>query len=610
MAMTMTTAAPPAPIAVEGEDTPARLLRRRCAQWAARPALRHKRKGIWRTTTWRGYGEAVEALAAAMMAAGIGRGDVVAILAENRPEWVEAEFAALSLGAIVGGIYPTAQADQVGAILAHSGARLLFVENEEQLDKALSARGRAPRLDRIVVMDLKGLRSLEDERTTALADFLAGGRAKAAELRGAIAREADAGGPDDIALLLYSGRRAAQPKAAAITNRNLMFQIRAIGRVFDLPAQAKSVSLLSLCHPIEHALTAQGQLGLGQIVHFPENAGTGLNDLAEVGPELVFAPPRLWETLQAGIERQAREAAPLGRAAYRLAIGASIRSVVGRLIRRLVLGRVRARLGMSHIRYALTGGAPVPDTVLRWSAALGIPLLEVYGTAETAGLCTSAVPGAAKPGFAGRRLDDGVELRTDASGEIWVRGPGVFLGYWPTAAEPHRRPDPDGWLATGDRGAIDGDGFLGWRGRIEDTLTLASGEAVAPHPIEAQLRGSAHIADCIVAGDGRPHLTCLVVLDPDAVAAFARAQQIPVSEVAALARHPAVRELIAAEIATAAAMLPAAERPRDFRILDHVPAADDEEMTALLTLDRRVVLQKYGALVGEMYAGRVRIAAD
>ncbi|HVV92497.1 MAG TPA: AMP-binding protein [Hyphomicrobiales bacterium] len=594
----MSVPAPPPTIVVDGEATPARLLARRAREWADRPALRHKRRGIWQTTTWRDYGEAVEMLAAAMAGAGIGRGSVVAVMAEGRPEWVEVAFAALTLGAVVAAIYPTTPADRLGAILAHCGAGILFVEDEEQLDKAIAARARAPRLQRIVVIDLKGLRNLDDESTTALADFLAQGRAAAASHGEAIRAERDAGRPDDIALLLYSGRGGARPKAAAVTNANLMFQIRAACGLLGAAPPASSVSLVSPCHPIEQALTVQAQLGLGQIVHFPENAATAMNDLCEVVPELVFAPPRVWESFRIGIERLAAEAAPLGRSVFRLAMAAGPASVPGRLLRRAVLGNVRARLGMGRVRYAFVGGGPVSEELRRWADQTGIPLLEVYGSAETAGLCTASVPGRAKPGTAGRRLD-GLELRTDGTGEIWVRGPGVFAGYWPMGVD---RTASSEWLAAGDLAEIDGDGFVAWRGRVEDTLTLATGETVSAHRIEARLRTCPHIGDGVVAGGGRHGLVGLVVLDAEAVTRFAQERQLPINDIASLARDPAVQALIASEIAAATNSLPAAQRLQRFRILDRVPAPGDEELTPMLTLDRRVMLQRYQGLIAEIDA--------
>jgi long-chain acyl-CoA synthetase len=265
-----------APAPMEGCDTPQKLWRVRCRQWSDLPALRHKKKGIWHTVTWAGYFEQARALALALQDRGLQAGQTVAILSENRPEWLYADMGAQALGLIGVGLYPTASAEQVAFILQDSGARVLMVENQEQLDKALAVRAQCPELEHIVVIDLEGLRGLSDPQVSSWQAFMQRGLdlAATAEAQARFEAAIDAGRPEQTAFLVYTSGTTGQPKGAMVANRNLVFQIASAPQYLDLQRGDRTLSFLPLCHIAERMGTVYNPLAIGPIVHFPENAGT------------------------------------------------------------------------------------------------------------------------------------------------------------------------------------------------------------------------------------------------------------------------------------------------------------------------------------------------
>jgi long-chain acyl-CoA synthetase len=595
--------------------TPARLFRDRCRDWSGSPALRRKEKGIWYTITWAEYYARVRAVGLALADLGCRRGDVVAILAENRPEWVYADLGAQCMGMIGCGIYSTSAPEQVEHVMGDSGARILFVENDEQLDKALAIRFRCRALRWIVVMDLKGLRNFSDPQILSFADLLARGETLAQTRADDFERAIDAGAPEDIAFLVYTSGTTGRPKGAMIANRNVMYQIAAAPGFLAITPQSKTLSFLPLCHIAERIGTIYNQLALGPIVHFPENSGTVFNDLREVAPHVIFGPPRFWEKLHAQIELFMQDAIPPARWLYRHAFaeGKSLASLrlAGRpagwfrrmrfrLLAAAVLSNVRTYLGLRDIRHALTGAAAVSPDLMIWFMAIGVDLLEAYGATETTGFCTMTPAGNVKLGSAGMRAP-GTELRIGAEDEILVRGPNVFAGYWNLAEKTAETIDSDGWLHTGDCGTLDADGYLTIKDRIKDIIITSGGKNITPSSIETVLKFSAYIADAVVIGEARKYLTCLIMIDEESVAKFAQDNEVPFTDFASLTRTAAVRELITAELERVNATLARVEQLKDFRVIQELLTAEDEELTPTMKLKRNVVARKYAALIDEMY---------
>ncbi|MEY4713463.1 MAG: hypothetical protein RIS88_2913 [Pseudomonadota bacterium] len=605
-----------APVDFLGETTPARVFRRRCQDWAQQPALRRKHRGLWQTVTWVQYYDHARAVALALRALGLQRGEGVCVLCENRPEWLYVDMAAQCLGLVGNGIYPTSSPGQAQHVLVDSGARVLFVENQEQLEKALAVRTQCPGLLRIVVIDRDGLRGFSDPSVEFFDDVLARGLALAKDAAQAQAFEQaiDAGRPDDVAFLVYTSGTTGQPKGAMILNRNVMFQLSVAPEYIGTVPGDRSVSFLPLCHIAERMGSVYNPLALGLIVHFPENAGTVFNDLREVAPHLVFAPPRFWEKMYSQVDLFMRDAIAPARWIYQAArhalapgIDARLRGQdaasagpLQRLLQWLALRNIRIFLGLQDIKTALTGAAPVPPDLVRWYLGTGIELREGFGMTETTGFATAVPRGQVRLGSAGVRAP-GTEVRLGADNEVLVRGPNVFGGYWNLPEQTREALDPEGWLHTGDCGEIDEQGHLSIRDRIKDILITSGGKNVTPSHIESLLKFSPYITDAVVIGDGRRYLTCLVMIDQEHVARYAQERQVPYADFASLTRAPEVVALVRAEIERINPQLARVEQIKDFRIIGELLTAEDEELTPTMKLKRKVIARKYAALIDTMY---------
>ncbi len=597
-----------------GHSTPARLFRQRCQEWAARPALRHKRRGLWQGATWQQYYARARAVGLQLEALGLRRGSVVCVLAENRPEWLYADMGAQCMGMVGNGIYPTSSPDQVLHILADSGAEALFVENQEQLEKALAVRERCPALRRIVVMEREGLRGFSDPGVMFFDDFLAAGEALAGSGAARFEAAIDAGASDDLAFLVYTSGTTGAPKGAMILNRNVVFQLHQATLYLDVEPGDQSLSFLPLCHIAERMSSVFNPLAVGLVVHFPESAGTVFNDLREVAPHVLFAPPRFWEKMYSQVDLFMRDAiAPArwvyGRARARgaAAVDAQLRgerserSMSDRWLQGLALRNIRRFLGLHNCKSALTGAAPVPPDLIRWFLGCGIELREAFGMTETTGFCTATPPGGIRLGWAGV-AGPGMEIRIGDENEILIRGPHVFGGYWNLADKTAEALDADGWLHTGDCGELDADGYLAIRDRIKDILITSGGKNITPSHIESLLKFSPYITDAVVIGDGRKYLTCLVMLDQEHVARHAQERQVPYTDFASLARAGEVVALIRAEIERINPQLARVEQVKDFRIIGELLTAEDEELTPTMKLKRKVIARKYAHLIDSMYA--------
>ncbi len=607
------TASPP--IEAYGFDTPQKLFRARCQQWADQPALRHKTKGIWSSTNWHQYFTSARAIGLGLHELGLRPGEAIAMLSENRPQWLFADMGAQCMGILSVGIYPTSSPEQVQYVLNDAGVRVLFVENQEQYDKVVAVRADCPTLEHIVITQHKGLRGLADPMVTQFGHFIDRGHALAQQHPERFEQAIDARAPDEIAFLVYTSGTTGAPKGAMMSNRNLVFQIGSVSQYLDLQPLDRTLSFLPLCHIAERMSTVYNPLAQGQIVHFPENAGTVFNDVREVAPHLIFGPPRFWEKLYSQVTLTMQDAIPAARRVYTqvLAEGAALaqarldgtpvtgwRATRYAWMQKLVLSNLRSFLGLQNIKTAMTGAAPVPPDLLRWYMAAGIDLLEAFGMTETCGFCTSMPPQRIKIGSAGV-CAKGTEIRLGADEEVLVRGPNVFAGYWNLPEKTAEAIDADGWLHTGDCGEIDAEGYLRIKDRIKDIIITSGGKNITPSNIENHIKFSPYISDAVVIGEGRHYLTCLVMIDQDNVAKFAQDRQVPYTDFASMTRAAEVIALIQAELEQVNGKLARVEQIKDFRIIAQLLSADDDELTPTMKLKRKVVASKYAELVATMY---------
>ncbi len=600
--------------------TPVALFWRRVAATPDLAALREKRHGLWRAIGWRDYGAEVRRVAHSLASLGLKRGDVSSALSENRPEWLFCDLGAQTIGAVGNGIYTTSAPNQVAYILQDSKSRIVFVEDEEQLDKILAVRASCPDLRHIVVYETEGLRGFSDPMVMTFAQFLERGAAHEASHPRFIEEEVARTKPDEIAILIYTSGTTGPPKAAMIRHDNIIAQIARAHVMTPLRDGDRTLSFLPLCHVAERMSAVFNPLVLGNTVHFAESADTLLEDLRAVQPDALFAPPRTWEKMHALVTLAIADATPLQKRAYegairlgqrveaardagaidkgnrRGALAAPLRAITAAL----VLGNLRRFLGLGRIRYGITGAAPVAPEIIAWFRALGIDLREAYGLTESCGLVTVNPLGRNRVGTVGPP-PTGIEVKLAESGEILVRGRNVFAGYLNKPAETAAAIDAAGWLHTGDVGTLDPDGYLHITDRLKDVMITAGGKNVTPSEIENQLKASPYIADAVVIGDQRPFLAALVMIDLENVARFAQDRRVPFTNYASLCAAEPVQGLVQREIEAVNARLARVESIRKFRLIDVLLTPEDEELTPTMKLKRKVVAQKYAALIEAMY---------
>ncbi len=575
--------------------------------------LRQKELGIWRSTTWREFGTIVREIALGLVALGFARGEVASILSNTRREWVYADFGVLTAAGISNGIYPTDAPAQVEYLLADSASVYVFVEDEEQLDKVLQVRQRLPRLRRIIVFDVEGLRHFKDPQVISLQALREIGRAYRPqdewERRIALVQ------PDDVAVLIYTSGTTGPPKGAMLTHHNVVYTVRGYNTIIAQDENDERIAFLPLCHVAERVGGAFFALYTGTRLNFVENPDTVPENMREIAPTVIVAVPRVWEKFYSGVTIALAEATRLQQLVYRWAIGVGYRvadrfvagqpipvqlKLLFRVARWLALGNVRRAIGIDRARLLITGAAPIAPDLVRWYLALGSHMCEVWGQTESCGASTATPPHRIKPGRIGPAAPF-CEVKVDARGELLIRGPVVFKGYLNQPEKTAETIDADGWLHTGDVGEMDAEGYFRITDRMRDIIITAGGKNITPSEIENELKFSPYITDAVVIGDRRPYLTALVMIDQDNVEKWAQDHGVPFSNYASLTRAPEVVELIRGEIDRVNRKFARAEQIKQFRLIDRRLTAEDEELTPTMKLKRALVQKKYGALIEQMY---------
>ncbi|MBN8205166.1 AMP-binding protein [Microbacterium esteraromaticum] len=620
----------PAPLTVDGGPDVSsetsylpRLLRAAAAAMPDRTALRVKQTGVWRDITWADYQRHVERLAYGFAALGVGAGDRVAIQSENRPEWLFSDVAAASLRAAIVGLYPTNPLAEVTYLLQDSGARVLVAEDQEQVDKALSAVDDCPGLEWIVSLDGRGLAGYEHPKLLSVDEVIARGERHRAE-HPLLLDEIDATrSPDDLATLIYTSGTTGPPKGAMLTARNVSFA----STILALPGGLLGASIgpddallsyLPLSHVVERGISTWANLRTHTVVHFAESIDTVSADLAEVQPTVLFGVPRIWEKIQAGVAIKMTGATRLKRGVY--AIGGRWSEVIAadriahggtftpraRMLYALgywpLYRPLRKRLGLLHVRHAISGAAPIAPDVLSFFLGLGIPLYEAYGMTENSAIATSNFAGRMIVGTVGEPHPH-TELRLDeTTGEVLTRHPGTFAGYWGRPEATAETVDADGWLHTGDVGEWVEGTHVRIVDRIKDIIVTAGGKNISPSEVENSFKASPYVKEAVVIGDRRPYLTALIGIEYDTVADWAARRKIEFTTYRDLSSKPEVVELIAGIIREANERFARVESVRKFRMLTKELDHEDGELTATQKLKRVAFAATVPHLIDDMYA--------
>jgi len=580
------------------------------------PALRVKRLGVWETTSWAHLQEKVEQLAGGLLQLGLEPGKVLAILGQNAPEWVIAEVAAQTVGAMPMGIYADAMPEEVGYFIEFSECAGIVLSDEEQLDKVL------PHLDKlkfVLVWEEAGMSKYWNEQVRPFSSVLELGQAE--KSRQAVQAAKAQVRPDTVALLAPTSGTTARSKLAMLTHSQLIAGAEAGRETISIRGGEWVFSYLPLPWIGEQMLTVVRSLTDGTVVHFPEDIITVREDVKEVQPDFYLAPARLWEDSAAIVRSRMEDADGLKKAVYRWGMGVLLEcaqrefrkepigfglNLARALAYPLVARPIRARMGLAACRIAATGGAPLGPEVFTFFRALGVDIRQVYGQSETAATSVAHLPGDTPPETVGKPLRN-TQVRIAEDGEIQVKGGQVFAGYFKNEAATKETFTEDGWFRTGDAGFFNENGHLVLLGRLKEVGALADGTRFAPQFLENRLKYSPYIREAVVIGHAKPFVTALIELDPENTQNWARKRGIVFSTYQSLTSNPQVYELIAQELRMACESLPEELKVRRFAILPKELHADDEEITRTRKVKRGTVESRYASLLTALYDGSKQV---
>ena len=578
--------------------------------------MREKKFGIWQSWSWQQTGEAVRQISMGLMADGFASGDCASILANTRLEWVLADMAVLSAGGVSNGIYPTDSVSQVQYLCQDSRTTVLFVEDEEQLDKALIARAQLPLLKRIVVIDTEGLTRYSDPMVVSLDALREQGRQYERTQPGLFERRRVSRQPEDLAILIYTSGTTGKPKGAMHSHAGMVYTMRGYSLYLAQDHRDERMLFLPLCHIAERIGGLYSCIYGGAILNFVENPDTVPENVREIAPTLFFAVPRVWEKFYSAVAIAIAEAGVFQQAIYRasLACGHAVAERVLQqqtvpvwlkccfhLARLACLNNVRRMMGIHRAKFLGTGAAPISPALVRWYLALGVPMLEVWGQTESGGASTFMPFDHIVPGSIGKACVYN-EVKVDPqTHELLVRGPNVFMGYLNQPEKTADTVDAEGWLHTGDVGSEDAQGFFKITDRMKDIIITAGGKNITPSEWENELKFSPYVTDAVVIGDKRPYLSVIIMIDLENVEKFAQDRDVPFSNYASLTRAPQVQSLIQAEIDKVNTKFARVEQIKQFRLLDTQLTAEDDELTPTMKLKRKFVENKYKDLIDSMY---------
>jgi long-chain acyl-CoA synthetase len=578
-----------------------------------RVALRRKEYGIWNRITWKEYGQMVREASAGLLAMGLEPADRVAILGDNRPEWLICNLATMSVGGATCGVYSTNAPEQVAYVVGHSESAVLFVENEEQVDKVLQVESEL-NLKKVIVWDPKGLWGFSHEKIIFYDEFMERGRNYLQAHLGSVSERMAAIDPEDTAMIIYTSGTTGRPKGAMISHSNILTLTRSFTSAIAAYPSDEMLSFLPLAHIYENLVSLFTAIWGGSTVNFLESINTLSQDLREVSPTVFANVPRIWEKLVSMIEIRMSDSTILKKILYRLSIGIGLRYVRTPKNRParflwsllywpfygLVLYHLKRQLGLERLRFAVCGAAPASPELFDYYNALGVPLREGYGQTESTGVIAIQRLDRPRRGYVGEPIPD-LEVKIAEDGEVLVKGPNVFKGYFKDP-ELTAATIVDGWLHTGDVGAMD-DGFLKILDRKKDIIITAGGKNITPAFIENKLKFSSYIQDAVVIGDRRKFLTALILIDEDNVTKYAQDERVPFTTFADLTQNPQILKLIDGEVSKVNKTLSKVETIKKFALMPRRFYEEDGDVTPTKKVKRRFLEKRYADMIESLYRG-------
>ncbi len=601
------------------------LLRLRAEKEGDRVALRQKDFGIWNEITYAEYYEKVLLFAHGLLSLGFEPGDRLAIIADNIPEWLYAELGAQAVRGISVGVYQSSLPPEIAYMLGYTGAKVVLAEDQEQVDKLYEIRNEIPQVRYVIYEDPKGMRNYRDPWLLSFEEVLERGREHRKAHPEAVERLLLSANPEEVCHLSSTSGTTGRPKAAMLRHRNMIHMGVALQEVDPLLPKDDYLSFLPLAWIGEQMMSVAMALTGGFAVNFPEEVETAMQDLKEIGPHVMFSPPRVWEGIQSQIWVRISESPWFNRFVYERLLKVGYRAAEYRmrgkpmplglrlayaLADRVLFRPIRDQLGFLRLRRAYTGGAALGPDTFRFFHALGVNLKQIYGQTEIIGIAFVHRDGDIRPETVGKPIPGG-EVRISEEGEILCRSDAVCAGYWdrPEAtAETFR----DGWLHTGDAGYLTEDGHLVVIDRLSDVMRTARGTVFSPQFVENKLKFSPFIKEAVVFGDGKPYLAALINIDPQTVGKWAEDRGLAYTTYLDLSLKPEVAELIRQEVDKVNETLPQELRIRRFVLLYKLLDADDEELTRTGKVRRGLIAKKYAHLVEALYSdqGEVEVEAE
>ena len=601
-------------IQASGGVTPSRRLKDIASRFPERIAFRDKKFGIWNEISYKEFWLQVNYVGCALNYFGIGKSDKVAIHSENRPEWLISDIGAQAIGAISVGLYPTNPPAEVKYLLGHSESQILFAEDQEQVDKALEVLQDLPDLKKIIYFEDKGLFRYESEKLMKWEDFLEIGKTEFEKDKEFVNSRIDEIKSEDIALMIYTSGTTGPPKGSMLSHGNLEWVSSIIPEISFTPGidNPEYLSYLPLCHVFGRLVDEIIGINTIGTINFAESIDTVQQDLAEIQPSIFPAVPRILERMHAGPLVRMRDASRLKQLLFKTAsyfgnITAKrrlenpndfIAKITNFLAQMIAFRSLRKKLGLLNIDNAVSGAAPISPEILRFFMSLGVPIYEGYGMTENSAIATGNTPDKVKLGTVGTP-QAGTELKLADDGEILVRHPGVFKGYYKNEEATKEVIDEDGWLYTGDVGEYDGE-FLKIVDRKKDIIITSGGKNVSPSEIENNIKTSPFIKEAIVIGDDRKFLSALIGIEYDIVSNWALRKNIAHTTYRNLSENEEVQNLIWDEIQKANEYTSSLQI-RKFRMLTKELDHEDGDLTATQKAKRNVIMEKFSDLIEDMY---------
>ncbi len=600
------------------EETLVNIFWERVKQSPERPAILHKSAGQFRPVVWREQGRVVELLAGGLLSCAVAAGEKIAIISTTRPQWIWADLATLSAAAVTVPVYPTLGSQETEYLLRHSDSVGVFVENNTILEKLLCATELPPTLRFVVLMDGQPVVSQKRIKVIMWEELLRSGNSYLGKHHNELASRIKSIKPEDLSTIVYTSGTTGVPKGAMLLHSNIYHVCQAMSLLVGVRADDICLSFLPLSHVFERVGGEFLAIYEGLVTAYAESMETVAANMLEVRPTIIVGVPRFFEKVYHRVNCEIRKlpktqqylirwALALGKRAGRYKerahkgvseIAQHIYRAELRVAERLVYSRMRSRFG-GRLRFMVSGAAPLPREVQSFFETIGIPVLEGYGLTETAAPVTCNTPGANRQGTVGRPLP-GVEIRIADDGEVLVRGPNVFCGYYKNP-EATAAVMSDGWFATGDIGELDADGYLLIKDRKKDIIITAGGKHIAPQYLENLFVGDSLVSNILIYGDRRKFVSALVTLNQDGLSAFAQTNSLATHQFDELSQHPAVVAEVETVINRKNQQLSHHEQIKRFIILDHEFSLDRNELTPTLKVKRKVITEKYHDLLDSLY---------